>query len=316
MNKLVFGPSMVAAAVAQVLESEQAPRPRGALGAGRRALRRHQGATEWNPTVSTGGPSIVNKTPTLVPIVATVALLLAGGVACGTGGSNGAGIAGSTGTGGGGGARVVGCTASNTSTAPADGLIADFTNADGGPDAGAIEIMGGILAYNVGTIGSQGSPNYTTIGGTLNITEDAMATLVAQYAGVLIYFDNCIDASAFTGVQFTIAGSFSGCTLQYLTTDTEHDDVTYPSPNPHASGAAGAYAPYAQLSASQVTPTPTLISMPFNGAGAPSGGNPDGVALDASKLDRIDWQLAIPAASVGGATCMASLSIDDVKFYH
>ncbi len=208
-----------------------------------------------------------------------------------------------------------GCTASNTSLAPTDGLIADFTASGGGSDARAVAIMGGINTYGGATLGGPGSPTYSTTSGALEITESALATSTPQYVGVVVYFNNCIDASAFTGVQFTISGSFSGCTMQYSTVDSEHDDTTYASPSPHATGPAGAYAPQAQLTASQVTPTPTTISMPFNGAGAPSGGSPDGLALDTSALDRVGWQLTIPAA-IGTPACTASLTIDDVKFYH
>ena len=174
---------------------------------------------------------------------------------------------------------------------------------------------GGVLTYNGRTQAGPGAPTYTTTGGTLNITENTGAISAAQYVGVVVDFDDCIDARAFTGVQFTISGSLSGCTVQYSTTDTEHDDATYAVPNPHATGPEGAYAPYADLTASQVTSTPTTISMPFNGVGAPSGGSPDGLALDTSKLDRVNWQLSIPAAAGGAATCTASLTVDDVKFY-
>ena len=185
----------------------------------------------------------------------------------------------------------------------------------GATDAGAIEIMGGIVAYGGGAVGGVGAPTYTTTGGTLGITENAAATSAPQYLGVVVYFNNCIDASAFAGVQFTISGSFSGCTMQYSTDDSAHGDSTLPTPNPHATGPAGSYSLQAPLTAAQVTSTPTIVSMPFTGAGAPSGGSPDGIALDPTRLDSVSWQFTVAAAAAGAAPCTANLTIDDVKFY-
>ena len=253
----------------------------------------------------------------LIPTIAVVSTL-AFAVGCGSGGSNnnGTGIGGSSGAGGGGGASVlVGCTAANTSTAPSNGLIADFSDPAGGPDAGGIEIMGGIVTWGGGTLGGPGSPTYTTSGGALNITESAPATSAAQYVGLEVYFNNCVDASAFAGVQFTISGSFSGCTIQYATDDSAHGDATLPMPNPHATGPAGSYWLQAPLTVAEVTSTPMTVSMPFTGAGAPSGGSPDGLALDPTKLEGVLWQLTIAANAGGAPGCTANLTIDDVKFY-
>jgi hypothetical protein len=267
---------------------------------------------------ATSGDNMKNSYFSTIAVLGTFAF----GAGCGTSGSN-TSTSNRTdammGTGGSGGSAVgAGCTASNTKLAPADGLIADFNGSGGGPDAGGIEIMGGIIAFGGGAVGGTGAPIFTTTGGTLNITESAAATSAPQYVGVVIYFNNCIDASAFTGVQFTISGSFSGCTMQYSTDDSEHGDSTLSTPNPHATGPAGSYSMQARLAATQVTSTPMTISIPFTGPGAPAGGSPDGVALDTAKLDSLTWQLTIPVASAvdGTPTCAASLAIDNVGFYH
>jgi hypothetical protein len=257
--------------------------------------------------------------------ISIIALIgtLAFGAGCGSS-SNGTaatggtpGIAGIAGIGGSGGASQ-GCNPSNTSTAPADGLIADFMNGTpvADPTGGGSRSLGGIVTFGPpGIIYGPASPTYSVTGGTLNITESAPATSVDQHVGLAVDFNNCIDASAFTGVQFTISGSFSGCSIGYGTADSEHDDSTFEIP--HATGPAGSYLPLAQLTAAQVTSTPMPISMPFNGTGAPSYGNPAS-ALDPTKLTEVEWVFTIPAAAAGdGGTpmCTANLTIDNVKFY-
>lgn len=250
---------------------------------------------------------------------------LAFGAGCGSSSNNSTGTAGTAGTtgiagtGGSGGASQ-GCTASNTSTAPADGLIADFMNGTpADPTQEGSRSLGGIVTFGPpGIIYGPASPTYSVTGGTLNITESAPATSVDQHVGLAVSFNNCIDASAFTGVQFSISGSFSGCSVGYATADSEHDDSTFSVAIPHATGPAGSYPPQAQLTAAQVTSTPMTISMPFHGTGAPSYGNP-AIALDPAKLDSVQWVFTIPAAAAGdgGAPmCTANLTIDNVKFYH
>src|SRR5450755_2490239 len=117
------------------------------------------------------------------------------------------------------------CTPSDTSVAPTDGLIADFKDPDGG-----IEIMGGLFAYSASGLNGQGAPSNAVAGGALHITENAPATSDPQYVGTFLYFAGCVDASAFSGVQFSISGSFSGCTMQVFSNDAEHQDATTGAP--------------------------------------------------------------------------------------
>ena len=219
---------------------------------------------------------------------------------------------GSGGAGGSAGAGGRACTASTTSTADADGLIADFENADGGSNLGGIK--GGILAYNGPIVGGPGSPTYTVSGGTLNIVDSTAATSAPQYVGVVVYFDSCIDASAFTGVQFDISGSFSGCTMQYATGDVAHQDETVVAPT-FATGPAGSYPPQSTISVGQLTSAPQTIMEPFAGYTIAGGPNPP---VDTSKLILTLWQFTVPAGVPGdGGTpgCTASIAIDNVKFY-
>ena len=205
------------------------------------------------------------------------------------------------------------CTGSDIVAAPTDGLIADFADVDGGYD-----IAGGrILTFPKG---STAAPTYTTTNGSLHIMVDTPATSVAQYVGVALGFGRCIDATLFSGVQFTIRGSFSGCAMQYTAGDIAHQDET--SGAPFATGLAGSYQPSTTLNASQFqspvsmeAPIPVALvtmRMPF---GSEVGGNPAS-PVDKSKLILILWQFNVaPATGTAPSPCTADITIDDVAFY-
>ena len=243
-------------------------------------------------------------------IVATVGLLAACGSgnapAYGAGGAPGSATGGTPGanggSGGGGDSTVRDCVTSNWRAAPTDGLIADFTDADAGINLGGI-----FFPY---PHGSPEAPAFTATGGILHISENAPATSAAQYLGLTIGFGGCVDATAFTGVKFSISGSFSGCTLVYMTGDVEHQDVTFGSPL--ATGPAGSYQPYSGIAAAQLTSTPQTLKMPFM---AQSPRSPD-TPLDPTKLISVIWQFNVDPVNPGSASaCIADLIIDNVMFY-
>jgi len=215
-----------------------------------------------------------------------------------------AGGAGGNGSGGEGGVGP-GCNAHNTQPAPSSGLIADFADADGG-----IEIMGALFDYGSGS-DDIGRPSSSIDGGELHITEDWPATSSPQYVGVFMYFQQCIDASAFSGVSFSISGSFSGCSMQVFATDSAHFDAT--SGADFATGPAGSYQPQAQLDMSQVSTTSQTVRVAF---ASQLGGSP-GTPLDPSTLIGMDWQFTIAPADpdAGSSSCVAQLTIDDLTFF-
>jgi hypothetical protein len=199
------------------------------------------------------------------------------------------------------------CTAATTMLAPAGGLINDFTGTDGGSD----------LTWDPFPYSSSGPgrPIASTSGGALHITENAPATSAPQYVGVALGFVDCIDATAFTGVQFSISGSFSGCTMQYATGDSGHQDPATGAP--YSTGPAGAYPPQSTLTDAQVTAAPQTLMMPFTGTTI--FGDPQ-TPLDTTKLIFVLWQFTIPAgapATADGGTpaCVADITIDNVAFY-
>ena len=201
------------------------------------------------------------------------------------------------------------CTPANTSMAPADGLIADFADVD----SKGIEISGGIITWAAPKAVNPAAPTYTTSGGALTITVNLSPTSTPQFVGALVSFNNCIDASAFSGVQFTLNGSLSGCQMGYATGDVAHQDMTFGST--YATGPAGAYAPQTRIAADALTSTSRTIKVPF--ASYDNPGSPT-TAIDPTKLIFTQWQFTVPVAPEddgGIETCTGSVTIDDVRFY-
>jgi hypothetical protein len=203
------------------------------------------------------------------------------------------GAAGSTST------STTGCSATNTDKAPSSGLIADFASADAG-----IEIMGGTTTY-----GGTGAPTISITGGALNITESGAATAAAQYVGAVLYFNNCVDAGAFTGVQFTLSGSMTGCAnLKFSANYSAADDASTDTTKGSCTlGTGKCYSPQKDISAS-LTTTDTQVQVPW----LTTGGSPSG-SVDPKTLTGIQWQFEIDAATTG--SCVANLTIKNVKFY-
>jgi hypothetical protein len=197
-------------------------------------------------------------------------------------------------------------------TAPANGLVADFSDASG-TIGQAGQIPGEIVTYSDPKIATPGALSYTTTGGHLNIKVTAPATAHPQFLGTMVLFNSCIDARAFAGVQFTIRGSFSGCSLIYATGDAQHEDVTLSST--FASGPAGSYVPQHKIAAGDLSSTPHTIKLPF--VGTDVQGNPP-TPIDPNQLVFTLWQLIVPVAADDGSVtppCTADLTIDDLQFY-
>jgi|SRR5579871_1258949 len=244
-------------------------------------------------------------------------ILMVGG--CGGGGSDAhgqdAGAGGQrsseAGTGGTAGAAFVpqGCIV--TKSAPVGGLIADFSPPDGGaPDAsgsvGAIEVGGTVYAY-----GGSATPQYSFRGGALEIVESASSTSATQYVGVGITFADCVDASAFRGVRFSIAGSVSGCAMNFTATiseDTYNDGTTNSDPQGACIlGLLDCYSPLVDVTG--LTSAPQTISFAWP---AFMYGMPD-QTIDPATITGVAWSFAIAAGPSG--TCAADVSIDDVSFF-
>src|SRR5580698_5743249 len=181
----------------------------------------------------------------------------AAGAGGGVGGGGRGGGAGAVVIGSSGGAAGTGlgmeCTPSSTMLPAASGLIADFT----GPDAG-LDIPGTLYPYPGG---SASAPTFTVSNGALHIMENRPQASAPQYVGLALVFAECIDASAFTGVQFAVSGAFAGCSMQYATGDVEHQDPATGAP--YATGGPGSYPPQAMITSAEVTATSQTLMIPF-----------------------------------------------------
>lgn len=199
------------------------------------------------------------------------------------------------------------CAPATTEKAAADGRIAQFSS--------GMAINGGLVAYPVG---DKTAPKFTSQDGALHITADVPMGEQAQYVGVAMMFPKCVDASAFSGVRFTISGSYKGCTMQYATGDVAHSDRTTEAM--YAAGDKGSYPPQTVLAANQVTPTAQTIQIPFvdnpHAENAIRGNPPR--SIDKSQLTQVAWQFTIGAAvnaEDGVTRCTADVRVGDVMFY-
>ncbi len=191
-----------------------------------------------------------------------------------------------------------------TDVAPTGGVIDEFTAVG---DAGTTPsgIPGGYATYS----DPPGAPlTLTFVNGTAHIVENAAGTASPRYVGFVIYFNDCINASAFTGIEFTISGTMTGCTLQLSANYSENDNK---ASDPAKGSCSMPPAPdcYSnQKGVTDITTTQTSVQVPWSGF---AGGVPTGLT-DSTQLTGIQWQLTIPA---GTGTCAADISISDVKFY-
>jgi hypothetical protein len=198
------------------------------------------------------------------------------------------------------------CTADVTDLAPSDGFLTTFMGDDG-------------LTSRLRAIPSDSpsAPEISTEDGALHIAMNTEATSMLQYPGVVFGFGSldqprCIDASAFSGVEFSIKGSLSGCSLRYATADVAHQDSSG-TRSSYATGPAGSYAPFAIIPSAELTAEPQVLKMPF--VGGPSDGSPP-APVDPTKLIFLTWLFEIAlAVDDEPDACVADITVDDVKFY-
>ena len=236
-------------------------------------------------------------------VMGAPARCISAGMACspgivvsGTGGSSGtSGVPGTDG------AVALGCNASNTTVAPADGVIATFMGANGGVD------IPGSFSPPSGAAG----PTYTT-DGILHVTLDAVRTSEVQVRLVVDHFDSCVDATQFEGVQFSISGSRPGCAFGFFAEDGPHlYNFGQPSGS-HGSGPLGSHPTFVTLTDAQIAAEPQTVMIPFASLADGFPATP----VDKTKITGVGWVFFVGPSTDGGATsCVADLTIDDVRFY-
>lgn len=212
---------------------------------------------------------------------------------------NGAG--GMTGAGGGaGGGPAMAC----QGTPPASALISDFSDATGSDPilfGTAPNLMGGTFAYS----GTGLTPPALSIDSTgsgingLHVVANPGATAdgANNFFGFGLFFDSCVDATAYTGVQFTITGNLGNCGINFAANFSE---TTSPDADTRGTCTLASCFP----GSTPVTSTGTII-IPFASA---AGGSPP--VIDPRSIIGVQWQMG----QALGAACTADFVISDVTF--
>jgi hypothetical protein len=204
---------------------------------------------------------------------------------------------------------VLGCQMSDP---PATSEIATFSSA-----------AGIAPSFTLFTYGAPPQPIYTIAAGMVNVTDTIEIGPTNQYQGFGIYLNgnapgtDCVDASSYTGVSFSLSGSLmgTGCTMQFSISDSEHDQIIPGSFDPKAAGPVGSYPPQLSITSAELAATPVTIQVPFAGTNAPTGGSPL-IPIDTSKLVELLWEMSAPVASDGGAAeCVWNINVSNVRFY-
>lgn len=236
---------------------------------------------------ATGGTATIGATSSAAGATNSGGFTSTGGNKA-TGGASTAATGGATAAGGG---TTLGCT---SSVAPATALIADFS---AGATATGLPLITGGTWFTFG-------PSLALANGALQVTLDAPPTTTAQYKGFGIYFNNCVDASAYAGVKFDISGTVTGCPMFYV--QIFREDVAN-AINPMGScTASSCYAPEAQ-----VTVTSTIVTTSISFAAMLSGAPVP--TVDKQYLIGVQWQFNVPAKAT--VDCVATVTIDNVTFY-
>ena len=119
------------------------------------------------------------------------------------------------------------------------------------------------------------------------------------WSGAGLPFPGCVDASAYTGVRFTIAGDLGTCSLMFGVTPTEQQADEFGGACIDAVCTPPFFAPV-------TTGTSTILFSQL-------GGNVPAGPVDVSRLQNIQWTLNVPTDGVS-APCNAAFSITDISF--
>lgn len=219
----------------------------------------------------------------------------------------------------------------------ADGGFAPMINfstvctGDGGPNLACFGAYptwyGGTFSYvnadnstpNEAGVGCLTFGSQSTFAVTLDTTTESWnwAGEVGGYVGAGLYTIPCIDASSFTGIQFTMFGTVgatqdggTGDEVQLQVSQLQNWNVASVGGTCLASdGGSGATCNPATASFPVPATAGTPIQIPWSSM---LGGQPD-PQFDPAHIIQIQWQLPWPCT--GGTPYMTNLSIQNVGFY-
>jgi hypothetical protein len=224
----------------------------------------------------------------------------------GTGGSTGtAGSSGMAGRGMGGMGGAAGAPQACVGTPPPTPLITDFSEAVAGDP-----ILFGTPPNVTGGTFSYAAPGLTP--STLSLVPGANATPALEVAahpglptdpsnawfGFGLFFDSCVDASAYDAVQFTINGSLGDCSIRFAVSSSEN---VSPADDPRGTCTEATCFPPS-------TPITTTGTMVIRFADFTFPGSPN--VVDPKSFIGIQWQMDTPS----GSACTARFTVDDISF--
>jgi len=254
-----------------------------------------------------------------------------GGAATGVGG-DATGLGGDTGTGGSAGAEVVqkDCAVMTTLTSP---VFTDFESYDGATDAGewsfpfngTAEDSTAVYAGPYGFDDASGTPFFGMVAGNAsNYALSASNTAATEWGVGFGLWMGCIDASAYTGIQFHIRGTAAGGVGVSLSMeDTTLPDAADPAGGGTCAGATEEDCVGASytIESTSLTDTFTLIQIPWTaftdgdaaGVAVPATGSEiTGINFSANLAWEEDPENAGTWIPVPGAV---EVTIDDISFY-
>jgi hypothetical protein len=196
-------------------------------------------------------------------------------------------------------------------TLPADGHVTDFSGREWNSGSGKWCNEGGVHGATFSFKG-----NAPTDSNAISVnTEDASLRLSLTVAsgsyggGGLAFESGCLNASAFTGVQFTVAvasGSLTGCSYQLQLQTFEQRPISQSPPGGCDINTTSCYGfpAAANLPAPSTDITmPTRVSIPFTSFGASQ------MMPTPEQIVGLQWQV-----NSSSGTCTVELRLDDVAF--
>lgn len=245
---------------------------------------------------------------------------------CGNKNNNGAG-----GTGGSGGSGGGACMPASTiplacgldagAVDPSSPVLTDFNaGGDAGADAGDAgpvdwnnnsgkwgvpgNLTGSIFGYRGPNTTTTDWPTPTVMNGAL---VGAGTVAAADYTGIGMSFDECVNAPSFTGVTFTITGSLGGCKLAFQL-QTLQEQATANNGLCNTCVDTCYLFPAMTLAVTPDATTPTTVTVPFTSL--ENTGMPATAADFTTEMLGFQWQLTSPGAACTGVT----VAISDVAF--
>jgi hypothetical protein len=159
-------------------------------------------------------------------------------------------------------------------------------------------LSGSIFGYPGGKTGSTMNATVNTSAQDLALTGNVAA---GDYAGGGLSFDQCVNTTTYTGVQFTLGGTVAGCDL-YFQAQTFDE-------KPAGSGQVGGCTTGCYVFPSaKLTSTTGAITVHFTSL---SGGLPAPANI-AKELVGLQWQMESPAGQVACANI--NLTIANISF--